>query len=126
MHPDKAALLSQLSKLVVEEPIPPRIRAIFFGICEMQGCPQVYVSGSTTYDPDDADWACWTETSWIPRGRYLRLDTIGAMSPAEWQAVEQSCIDLLQSSQAELAPLLGPRPVAAGWDEGDLTLVFGA
>lgn len=127
MEMDKDRLVRQVSALIAAEPIPPGIKAILFGICEVGSRPQVYLSGSPEYDPDDDDWACLTDGSWLPKGRYLDLPSIAALPAADWEAVEQSCIDLVKSCREELAPLVGTaggRPVAVGWDDGDLTAVF--
>ena len=60
-------------------------------------------------------------------GRYLQLPGLATMDPKQWRAVLDHCASLLASCSDELSALLGNekgRPVALGWDDGDVRTLF--
>jgi hypothetical protein len=74
---DSLSLRAWLTDVLTTEPPASEIRAFFFGLYEPyleDGAPacQMYVSGSTRYDPQDrsGEWATWNADTYNPEKRY--------------------------------------------------------
>ena len=133
LETENQSLLHQLEALIQESPLPASIVAIYFGLFESAGdegsFPQLYVIGTTEYDPDDEDWACIDDGAWAPEGRYLEVGRLRAMDPENFEGIHEYCRDLLLSVESQLTRLFGKpqgRPVALGWDDGDIETLFTA
>jgi hypothetical protein len=58
-----------LGKLVISQPPPEGVIAIYFGIFKTDDGLQLYASGSKLWNEEDPDWAC--RSDWRPEGRVL-------------------------------------------------------
>ncbi len=123
MPSDKAAFLAQVTRIVGVSSPGVAVAAIVFRISVAsdgdKSWPQMNITGS---DSDD-------RKTWIPEDRYMQLPVVGAMPVFQRDAIEQACIELVQSSEAELIPLVGTpsgRRIVVGWDGGEPTTVFTA
>ena len=128
---DQEAFITQVERAISVDPLPLTTKAIFIGIFSQavndMVFPKVYLSGSPEFDPDDESWACLQEGSWDPRLKYLNLPTISSISDEEWERVLYEVTQLVMASRMDLTRLLGNaegRPVAVGWDGGDVHILF--
>lgn len=79
---DVACLQAWLSHVLSDEPPAENIKAFWFGlfnpvIAGQTSC-DLYLSGSVEFDPEDEthDWACWTDESYLPNGRYAKSQVL--------------------------------------------------
>ena len=97
----------------------------------------MYVSGSPEYEPDNADWACWQEETYLPEERYApsqalleicKILTDSASESAQEIGRYAFCLGyaaitvthLMQTIDTKI--LLGEVPsrrVSVGFDDGD-------
>jgi hypothetical protein len=137
---DVAALQHWLGHLFTEEPPAPNVRTFWFGLYQAEDeegpTYMLYLSGSVEdYTPDSLDWACWTEETYLPEGRYADSRIL----PSLFRAVQVEPDAVLLAEYAlclgyaclaipaifnSLAPELvlkeaESRTVVTGFDEGD-------
>ncbi len=137
-----------LEDILTEHPPKKNIKAFYFGLFDSKyadgvTAPVIYISGSTSYDPDDetADWACLDDDSYEPEGRYIGSKILRGISSTlaikDFRAERQIGEYVLILGYAALAiktasnaidPRLlegkqGRRPIAVGFDEGDFILI---
>lgn len=81
---DARRLTQWLSDLFKKEPPPEGINGFWFGLfnpTNLFGTPncQMYIGGSTAFDPnaDSNEWVC--QLSWTPKGRYSKSEVLKEM-----------------------------------------------
>lgn len=129
---DVANVREQIRALLVSEPPPSSLRALYFGLFDAENRDGVqsigyYISGVDKYDADDLDSLC--DSVWWPKGRYLTSAALDAINRAESSAKEeerevlgytgQLGAALLVSRFASRGLLEGVRRVV-GFDSGDV------
>lgn len=137
---DVTALRDWLERVLTEEPPGPEVKAFWFGLfnngVEDGVSCTLYISGPTEeYTPDTLDWACWTDETYLPQGRYAPSPVLHALYRAA-DGVEDAgllgeytlclgyaCLAVAEAARSVKSVLfLGEadeRPVAVGFDEGD-------
>lgn len=136
---DVSNLSRWLRGLLTAEPPSSEVQAFWYGLfnpvlANGQVRCGLYLYGSTEYEKDSADWACLTEETYAPKGRYANSlilhQLYQAVAETEVASVGEymlclgyaalavkaihyrACKDVLLTEQALL-------PVAVGFDSGD-------
>ena len=72
---EQAELVEWLQQLVIDEPIPNSVVAIWIGILKFadneKEIPAICLIGADTYDQDDIEWA--SDPTYLPANRYAQL-----------------------------------------------------
>jgi hypothetical protein len=128
--------------LLISEPPPGNINAFWFGLftaCKEDGKEtfSLYVIGSTSYDSSDdsGDWACITNESFVPKGRYAKSKILSEIYElvSKDEAVKEIgeyvlCLGYAGLAIKEITRGIEPRllfglrdsrAIAVGFDEGD-------
>ena len=118
-------LLSDWLKIIeTENPPPATITALYFGIMNTDKGYMVYLTGAEMYDPDDDDWAGETDYQPPRKIKYLLLPR-EVTAGLKWRGVLELVASILTviTGEEPNRPLFNGRVLAAGFDDGDLTLV---
>ncbi len=74
INEEQAEIVEWIEKVVVDEPIPKTIVAIWVGIFKLASddkeIPTIYFVGADTYDKEDIDWA--SDPTYLPDNRYVQ------------------------------------------------------
>jgi hypothetical protein len=142
---DLSYLQNWLKEVLLTEPPPRDIQAFWFGLFnpileDGQPTCDLYISGSVDFDPEDetGDWACWTETSYIPEQKYAKSKVLTQIYRTVSQIKHKSmgeyvlCLGYASLAIVEICRridnhlLLGDssaRALAVGFDSGDFVLL---
>lgn len=100
------------------------IIAYYFGIFEGETNYTVYLTGTTSYDPEDADWA--SNNDFEPANKYFVLPY--ACNQTDWSEIlEIVSTDLkgfVASALFAHSFLSQAQAIATGFDEGELVEIF--
>jgi hypothetical protein len=133
-----------LEGVLTAEPPGEEIVALWFGlfnpVLDGEDSCSLYISGSTWFDPEDQDWPCWRDDSYIPQGRYahsLLLHHIYRIVQQDegdvpWIGECILCLGYAWLAIIELCKTIPPslwlgsrdgRVIAVGFDSGHVNLV---
>jgi len=136
---DSLIVRDWLKSVLTKEPPSAKVKAYWFGIFNPivndEASCGFYLMGSTEYTPDDFDWACWDDDSYLPKMRYAPSQVLPViyrtvMSDEDEESLGEYtlCLGYVALVVAEMARSLKPelflgkankRVVAVGYDEGD-------
>ncbi len=122
-----------LDQTLCNEPPAGNIKAFWFGLYNPvlkngEVTCRLYISGSTQFDPNTIDWACWREDSYVPKGRYAKSRVLrqiySLVVDTEIEAVGEYALCLGFAGLA-VKHIFGNshKPVAVGFDSGDFIVV---
>lgn len=119
-----------LNTLMISEPPPDGIAAMYFGMFESSGTFGVYVSGSRRWSLKDPDWAC--DTFYLPKSRPIEMPLFTDISSVFsefnhaglYLAITVLSVLIRQYTKSSIISLLDDKRrtlyVACGFDDGDL------
>lgn len=112
-----------LAEIIADDTPDDSIVAYYFGIFEGEGHYTVYLTGSSVYDPTDADWAC--NRDFEPTNKYCVLPSY--MDSISWnkvlEEVEKYLKDFVNSSVFSGSFFAKAKAIATGFDDGDLVVI---
>ena len=115
--------LSQwIKKIEQENPPPPVITALNFGMLQSDKGYMVYLTGSEIYDPDDDDWAGEIDYQ-PPRANKYFLIPREFTKGLKWQGVLDLEVAWLKEYYGSGPALFDGRTVTASFDDGKLVLI---
>lgn len=135
---------SWLADLLAAEPLPKEVKGLWFGvynpIVDGEMSCGFYLTGPTTeFNREEHDWACWTDETYIPEGRYAPSAALHTLYRAthrmhEFDVVTEYLLclgyvclaarDALQHLDLLPQPCdLMKMPVVVGFDEGDYIVI---
>ncbi len=115
--------LSQwIKKIEQENPPPPAINALNFGMLNSDKGYMVYLTGAEIYDRDDDDWAGEIDYQ-PPRVKKYFLIPREFTKGLKWQGALDLVVAWLKEYSASGPVLFDGRAVTAGFDDGKLVLI---
>lgn len=118
----KEILKDWLFKLYIEQDVAKSIVAYCFNLFEVESGYGFYLSGASSYDEDDDDWACDP----CYQSGYLELKGDG-FQDMEWQSFLDNMVNAVReciSSTESFASFFNGKIVTVGFEDGDLVRVF--
>ena len=118
----KEALKQKLRELLEgleREEIPKRVIAWHFDLYEPYA---LELTGSSSFDADDDDWACEDEDEFYPEYSRLQLEFLNELS---WRQVLKLLVQALRELREQMpsAKIFECKHVAVGFVDGDLILI---
>lgn len=122
--------LEWLESLIISNPPPEGVVAMYFGLFATEDSLQMYATGSKLWSPYDPDWAC--RNDWRPEGRVLVPDVFKEITKmySEYNmagyyiALAYTVMMMLHFARVSMiSPLDSTRKsmhMACGFDDGDL------
>ncbi|MEQ8436114.1 MAG: hypothetical protein RIB65_01385 [Ilumatobacter fluminis] len=104
------------------------VRGLWFGLFGRVGADgepthALYVTGAPSFEfGDGGNWACGSVCE--PTDRYVQLDGLAAIDPADWQAALDHAVALVSAVEPWQSSPHGVVGVGVGFDDGDVAVVW--
>lgn len=119
-----------LNQLIISQPPPDDIVAVYFGLFSTEEGLQIYAAGSKIWRENDPDWAC--RSDWRPEGRVLMPELFREIAKVYSEfnfagyyiSLAYTVLMILDFARESMISLLDDKRksmyVACGFDDGEL------
>jgi hypothetical protein len=125
-----AEFMEWLNELVISQPIPDDVVAVYFGLFRSEDGLRLYATGSKLWNERDPDWAC--RSDWRPEGGVLAPEVFREITKVYsdynlagyFITVSYTLLMILEFARKSMLTLVDDKRravyIACGFDDGEL------